>query len=138
HVAHTGPNDEHLLGKVTVNGHQVDIVSKGGIINGKLVASIPIGPQWFNAGGKFLLGADRLGRDDAVRLLFGGRNSVSVGIGSSPTTSCSRLRSRFAGPAGRIRPRLGASCSRRYRTSSSTDRCSRSRQASRSSSPYCR
>jgi peptide/nickel transport system permease protein len=83
HVAHAGPNDQHVLGTVNVNGKKVDIVSKGGIINGKLVASIPIGPQWFNAGGKFVLGADRLGRDVAVRLLYGGRNSLIVGIGSS-------------------------------------------------------
>jgi peptide/nickel transport system permease protein len=83
HVAHTGQYDQHILDKVTVNGHQVDVVSQGGVINGKLVASIPIGPQWFNAGGKFVLGADTLGRDIAVRLLYGGRNSLFVGIVSS-------------------------------------------------------
>ena len=83
HVAHTGQYDQHILDKVTVNGRQVDVVSQGGVINGKLVASIPIGPQWFNAGGKFVLGADTLGRDIAVRLLYGGRNSLFVGIVSS-------------------------------------------------------
>jgi peptide/nickel transport system permease protein len=83
HVAHTGPNDQHVLDKITVNGQQVDVVSAGGIINGKLVPSVPIGPQWGAAGGKFVLGADRLGRDVAVRLLYGGRNSLVVGIGSS-------------------------------------------------------
>jgi peptide/nickel transport system permease protein len=83
HVAHTGPNDEHVLGTVKVNGVRTDIVSQGGIINGKLVASIPIGPTWFGAGGKYVLGADQLGRDIAVRLLYGGRNSLLVGIGSS-------------------------------------------------------
>jgi peptide/nickel transport system permease protein len=83
HVAHTGPLDQHTLDKITVNGKTVDVVSQGGIINGKLVASIPVGPQWFNAGGKYVLGADRLGRDIAVRLLYGGRNSLLVGIGSS-------------------------------------------------------
>jgi peptide/nickel transport system permease protein len=96
HVAHSGPNEEHVLGKVTVHGHQLDIVSEGGNIDPKtgkpcqfgqttcvLVASIPIGPQWGGAGGKYLLGADTLGRDVAVRLLYGGRNSLLVGIGSS-------------------------------------------------------
>jgi peptide/nickel transport system permease protein len=83
HVAHAGPNDQHVLQKVTVNGKQVDVVSQGGIIKGKLVASIPIGPQWGAAGGKYVLGADRLGRDVAVRLLYGGRNSLLVGVGSS-------------------------------------------------------
>jgi peptide/nickel transport system permease protein len=83
HVAHTGPNDQHVLDTVKVNGQAVDVVSQGGIIKGKLVASIPIGPTWFSAHGHFVLGADRLGRDIAVRLLYGGRNSLLVGIGSS-------------------------------------------------------
>jgi peptide/nickel transport system permease protein len=83
HVAHTGPNTEHVLGTVKVNGVKTNIVSVGGVINGKLVASIPIGPTWFGAGGKYVLGADQLGRDIAVRLLYGGRNSLLVGIGSS-------------------------------------------------------
>ena len=83
HIAHTGPNDQHVLDTVKVNGHVTDVVSQGGIIKGKLVASIPIGPTWFSAGGHFVLGADRLGRDIAVRLLYGGRNSLLVGIGSS-------------------------------------------------------
>jgi peptide/nickel transport system permease protein len=83
HVAHTGPNDQHVLDTVKVNGHVTDVVSVGGVIKGKLVASIPIGPTWFSAGGRYVLGADRLGRDIAVRLLYGGRNSLLVGIGSS-------------------------------------------------------
>jgi peptide/nickel transport system permease protein len=83
HVAHTGPNDQHVLDQITVHGQKVDVVSAGGVIKGKLVPSIPIGPQWGAAGGKFILGADTLGRDVAVRLLYGGRNSLLVGIGSS-------------------------------------------------------
>src|ERR1700693_4980632 len=38
HIAHTGPNDEHVLGTVKVNGVPTSIVSAGGIIKGKLVA----------------------------------------------------------------------------------------------------
>jgi peptide/nickel transport system permease protein len=83
HVAHTGPSSEHVLETITVHGKQVDVVSKGGVLNGKLVASIPVGPQWFAAGGKYTLGADQLGRDIAVRLLYGGRTSLFVGIVSS-------------------------------------------------------
>ena len=83
HIAHTGPNDEHVLDTVKVNGKTTQVVSQGGIIKGKLVASVPIGPTWFSAGGKFVLGADVLGRDIAVRMLYGGRNSLLVGIGSS-------------------------------------------------------
>jgi peptide/nickel transport system permease protein len=83
HVAHTGPSNTHVLDTITVHGKQVDIVSKGGVLGGKLVASTPIGPQWFAAGGKYVLGADQLGRDIAVRMLYGGRTSLIVGIVSS-------------------------------------------------------
>ena len=40
-------------------------------------AGIPTGPTWT---GKFLLGADANGRDVAVRLLYGGRNSLEIGF----------------------------------------------------------
>jgi peptide/nickel transport system permease protein len=98
HVAHTGQNDQHVLDTITVNGRQVSIVSQGGYLNkhtGKpcdtgtsttdcvLFSSIPVGPQWANAGGKYVLGADAIGRDVAVRLLYGGRVSLRVGIVSS-------------------------------------------------------
>ena len=83
HVAGTGPNTNHILETVKVNGVSTPVVSAGGVIHGKLVASIPIGPTWFGAGGKFVLGADQNGRDIAVRLLYGGRTSLFVGIVSS-------------------------------------------------------
>jgi peptide/nickel transport system permease protein len=83
HVAHSDQNSEHVVGTITVHGKKLDIVSQGGVLNGKLVASIPIGPQWGAAGGKYILGADQLGRDVAVRLLYGGRTSLFVGIVSS-------------------------------------------------------
>jgi peptide/nickel transport system permease protein len=83
HVAGTGPNANHILENVKVNGVSTPVVSAGGIIHGKLVASIPIGPTWFGAGGKFVLGADQNGRDVMVRLLYGGRTSLFVGIVSS-------------------------------------------------------
>jgi peptide/nickel transport system permease protein len=88
HVAHNGPNDQHVGDSITVNGHSVPIISKGGTktVNGKLVftpGGIPIGPQWFHAGGRYVLGSDTLGRDVAVRLLYGGINSLKIGIGSA-------------------------------------------------------
>ena len=83
HVAGSGPNSEHVLDTITVHGKKVDVVSKGGVLGGKLVASTPVGPQGFAAGGKYVLGADQLGRDIAVRLLYGGRTSLFVGIVSS-------------------------------------------------------
>jgi peptide/nickel transport system permease protein len=70
YVADTGPNDTHTLEKVSVDGEKRDVVS----IEGQ-----PIGPIWFKAGGKFFLGADgRLGRDEMVRLMYGGRTSIFI------------------------------------------------------------
>jgi peptide/nickel transport system permease protein len=72
HVAHTGPNKEHTVEQITVDGEKKDVVTPEGK---------PIGPQWFGAGGKFFLGADsRLGRDEMVRLMYGGRTSLLIGI----------------------------------------------------------
>ncbi|MFZ1154241.1 MAG: ABC transporter permease [Solirubrobacteraceae bacterium] len=65
-IAHTAPNDNHITETVSVGGRQVDIVSLKGV---------PIGPTWK---GRFLLGADSNGRDVAVRLLYGGRNSLEI------------------------------------------------------------
>jgi peptide/nickel transport system permease protein len=78
-VAETGPNETHTLEKITVDGAKRDVVD---------VKGQPIGPVWFGAGGKFFLGADsRLGRDEMVRLMYGGRTSLLVGIGSALITT---------------------------------------------------
>ncbi|HEU4738526.1 MAG TPA: ABC transporter permease [Solirubrobacterales bacterium] len=75
HVADTGPNQEHTVEQITVDGEKKDVVSPEGK---------PIGPQWFGADGKFFLGADsRLGRDEMVRLMYGGRTSLLVGISAA-------------------------------------------------------
>ncbi len=65
-VARTGPTENHITDRVLVDGTQTNVVSETGI---------PIGPTWR---GEFLLGADANGRDVAVRLLYGGRNSLQV------------------------------------------------------------
>jgi peptide/nickel transport system permease protein len=65
-IAHTGPNTNHITETITVDGKQVDVVSPTGV---------PIGPTWK---GQFFLGADSNGRDVAVRLLYGGRNSLEI------------------------------------------------------------
>jgi peptide/nickel transport system permease protein len=71
-VAHTGPDDTHTLEKVSVDGERRDVVSPAGT---------PIGPLWLGAGGEFFLGADgRLGRDEMVRLMYGGRTSLFIGV----------------------------------------------------------
>ena len=89
HVAKTGPNENHF--EIVHDGKKVDVLSKGGTYTdpetGELklgqAAGVPIGPQWGNLGGRYLLGADTNGRDVAVRLLYGGLNSLKVGIGSA-------------------------------------------------------
>jgi peptide/nickel transport system permease protein len=68
YVAHTGPNTNHVTAKVKVGGKLKDVVSPDGE---------PIGPTW---GSHFMLGADGNGRDIAVRLLYGGRNSLEIGF----------------------------------------------------------
>lgn len=84
HVAHTGPNDNHLGETFPKDGEQVPVVSKGGFVNGEFIAGgIPVGPQLWHAGGRYVFGADNQGRDVAVRLLYGGRNSLLIGIGSA-------------------------------------------------------
>jgi peptide/nickel transport system permease protein len=78
-VAETGPNETHTLEEITVDGEKRDVVD---------VKGQPIGPVLFGAGGKFFLGADsRLGRDEMVRLMYGGRTSLLVGIGSALITT---------------------------------------------------
>jgi peptide/nickel transport system permease protein len=72
HVAHTTPNATHTLEKVEVGGEQREVVNREGK---------PVGPLWFGAGGEFFLGADgRLGRDEMVRLMYGGRISLFIGF----------------------------------------------------------
>src|SRR3984957_13957301 len=57
-IAHIGPDDTSQA------------------FNALSATGIPIGPSWTS---HFLLGADTNGRDEAVRLLYGGRNSLLIG-----------------------------------------------------------
>ena len=67
-IAHVGPADTNVTGTITEGGKQVDVVNLQGI---------PIGPTWNPS--HYFLGADELGRDVAVRLLYGGRTSLEIG-----------------------------------------------------------
>jgi peptide/nickel transport system permease protein len=79
HVAHTGPNATHTVEKITVDGERRDVVDVDGT---------PIGPVWFGAGGRFFLGADsRLGRDEMVRLMYGGRTSLFIAVTAALITT---------------------------------------------------
>jgi peptide/nickel transport system permease protein len=78
-VAHTDPNTTHTLKKIEVDGEERDVVTPAGT---------PLGPQWFAAGGRFFLGADgRLGRDEMVRLMYGGRTSLFIALVSGLITT---------------------------------------------------
>jgi peptide/nickel transport system permease protein len=84
HIAKTGPNENHLGETFTRDGEQVQVVSKGGFVGDQFIAGgIPVGPQLWHAGGRYVFGADNQGRDVAVRLLYGGQNSLKIGIGSA-------------------------------------------------------
>lgn len=76
HVAHRGPDDSPG-GTETVEkgGEQVLILGLDGI---------PVGPTLH---GEYFLGADSNGRDVMVRLLYGGRNSLLIGIGAALGTT---------------------------------------------------
>jgi len=66
-VAHTTFAANHVTEKIEIGGKTREVVSPVGI---------PIGPTWHS---HFFLGADKEGRDIAVRLLYGGRNSLEIG-----------------------------------------------------------
>jgi peptide/nickel transport system permease protein len=78
HVAEVGPTDGNLSGTISVDGEDVNIVGLDGV---------PIGPQYWKADGKFFLGADGNGRDIMVRLLYGGRNSLFIGLTAALITT---------------------------------------------------
>jgi peptide/nickel transport system permease protein len=75
HVAHTTPFKNHLTDQVTVDGKKKDVVSPDGV---------PIGPTYQ---GEFFFGADDNGRDLMVRLLYGGRTSLQIGISAALITA---------------------------------------------------
>jgi peptide/nickel transport system permease protein len=76
-IAERGPADGNLSGTINVDGEDVNIVGLDGV---------PIGPQYWKADGKYFLGADGNGRDIMVRLLYGGRNSLIIGMTAAMIT----------------------------------------------------
>jgi peptide/nickel transport system permease protein len=68
HVAKTGPSTTHLSDTIELDGERTNVVGLDGV---------PIGPTYR---GQYFLGADENGRDIMVRLLYGGRNSLTIGI----------------------------------------------------------
>jgi peptide/nickel transport system permease protein len=87
-VSHIGSNDVRTQAVVVENGKRIHVISQGRttIVNGVpriVTGGIPIGPQYGSAGGQYILGADELGRDIGTRLLYGGRNSLFIGVTSA-------------------------------------------------------
>ncbi|OFJ51911.1 ABC transporter permease [Mycolicibacterium grossiae] len=74
-VAHTTPDANHITDTISVDGASVDVVSPDGT---------PIGP---GLRGQYLLGADQNGRDVMVRLLYGGRTSIFIGVAAAAITT---------------------------------------------------
>ncbi|MGA2469550.1 MAG: ABC transporter permease [Solirubrobacteraceae bacterium] len=70
YIAHIGPNAEPYT--FTIGGKTEDVLNSVGI---------PIGPTWQL--GPYFLGADQNNRDVAVRLLYGGRNSLEIGAAAT-------------------------------------------------------
>ena len=78
-VAHLNPFTPNLNGTTVINGKVVPVMQQGG---GTLkLGETPIGPTWDPY--HYALGADDLGRDVAALVLYGGRSSLLVGIGSA-------------------------------------------------------
>jgi peptide/nickel transport system permease protein len=85
-VAHRGPSAQNIQGTITSGGKKVPVVGLDGT---------PIGP---GLRAKYLLGADSNGRDLFVRVLYGGRTSLTVGILSA--ILCTLVALLLALPAG--------------------------------------
>ena len=77
-VAHTTAEENHLSDTITIDGKKTNVVGLDGV---------PIGPQYLKADGEFFLGADPNGRDIMVRLLYGGRNSLMIGVAAALMTT---------------------------------------------------
>jgi peptide/nickel transport system permease protein len=79
HIAHTDPFTSNVSGTTIVNGKEVPVLQQGGGALG--IGETPIGPTWdFH---HYFLGADEQGRDVAARVLYGGRNSLFIGVVSA-------------------------------------------------------
>jgi peptide/nickel transport system permease protein len=78
HVAHTDPFQNNLSATTVIDGRRVDVLQQGGGV--LKLGETPIGPTWRS---RYFLGADNQGRDVMARVLYGGRASLEIGIGSA-------------------------------------------------------
>jgi peptide/nickel transport system permease protein len=75
-VAHTQALRSNLSGTTVVDGRTTPVMENS--TTGLGLGVTPIGPTWDPA--HYFLGADNQGRDVMARLLFGGRNSIFIGL----------------------------------------------------------
>jgi peptide/nickel transport system permease protein len=68
-IAHMGPDTGSTTTQIKVGGKTEYVTNAVGV---------PIGPTWSFS--NYFLGADELGRNEAVRLLYGGRSSLEIGV----------------------------------------------------------
>ena len=78
HVAQSDPFASNISGTTMVDGERVDVIQQGGGALG--IGAKPIGPTWRS---EFFIGADNQGRDVMARVLYGGRASLTIGIGAA-------------------------------------------------------
>jgi peptide/nickel transport system permease protein len=78
-IAHENPFPPNLNGTTVVGGKVVPIMQQGGGI--LHLGETPIGPTWNIS--HYFLGADNTGRDVFALLLYGGRASLQIGLGSA-------------------------------------------------------
>jgi peptide/nickel transport system permease protein len=93
-IAHTNPFDSNVNGTTIVDGKSVPVLQQGGGVLG--IGETPIGPTWDLH--HYFLGADNQGRDVMARMLYGGRNSLLIGLAS--TLICCLLATIVAVAAG--------------------------------------
>jgi peptide/nickel transport system permease protein len=78
-VAHTEPFRSTISAQTVVDGRTVPVLAPSS--SGLGLGVTPIGPTWDP--GHYFLGADNQGRDVMARLLYGGRNSLYIGLMST-------------------------------------------------------
>ncbi len=78
-IAHTDAFTSSISGTTIVNGKKVPVLASSN--TGLGLGVTPIGPTWDVH--HYFLGADGQGRDVMARLLYGGRNSLLIGITSA-------------------------------------------------------
>jgi peptide/nickel transport system permease protein len=78
-VAHVDPFTSNVSGTTVVNGKTEPLLAPSS--TGLGLGVTPIGPTWNPT--RYFLGVDNQGRDVMARLLYGGRNSLLIGISSA-------------------------------------------------------